>query len=159
MSLSLHTLKPAHGSREKSFRIGRGHGSGRGKTAGKGTKGQKARSGGRKKLKLKGLKQMLLGFPKNRGFQSRFPDARAIPVSRLDAFDAGATVSVASLKDLGLMRRRDVSAKIVGTGSIKKALKITDVKVTAGAKAAIEAAGGSVAISKKTKPKSKSNNK
>lgn len=158
MSLSLHTLKPAHGSREKSFRIGRGHGSGRGKTAGKGTKGQKARSGGGKKLKLKGMKQMLLGFPKSRGFQSRYPDARAIPVSRLDAFPAGATVSIASLKDKGLMRRRDVSAKLVGSGPIQKALKITDVKVTASAKTAIEAAGGSVTVSK-PKPKAKKSNK
>jgi large subunit ribosomal protein L15 len=144
MTLSLNTLKPAHGSRSTSFRIGRGPGSGRGKTAGRGTKGQKARSGGRNKLKLKGMKQMLLGFPKTRGFQSRYPSAHAIPLSRLDVFPAGATVSIATLKEKGLMRRRDVSAKIVGPGSIKKALKIKDVNVTATAKAAIEAAGGSV---------------
>lgn len=144
MTLSLNSLQPAHGARKKSFRVGRGHGSGRGKTAGRGTKGQRARSGGRKKLKLKGMKQMLLGFPKARGFQSRFPDARAIPVSRLDAFAAGDTVSVASLREKGLMRRRDVSVKIVGPGELKKALKIVGIKVTAGAKAAIEAAGGSV---------------
>ncbi len=144
MTLSLNSLQPAHGARKTSRRVGRGHGSGRGKTAGRGTKGQRARSGGRKKLKLKGMKQMLLGFPKSRGFQSRFPDARAIPVSRLDAFPAGATVSVESLKKQGLMRRRDVSAKIVGNGPIKKALKISGVKVSANAKAAIEAAGGSV---------------
>lgn len=144
MTLSIHTLKPAHGSRSKSFRIGRGPGSGRGKTAGKGTKGQRARSGGKKKLKLKGLKQMLLGFPKNRGFQSRYPDARAIPVSRLEVFPANAIISVASLKEIGLMRRRDITAKIVGSGPITKALKMQDVKVTASAKKAIEAAGGSV---------------
>lgn len=144
MTLSLHTLKPAHGSHSKSFRIGRGPGSGRGKTAGRGTKGQKSRSGGGNKLQLKGLKQMLLGFPKNRGFASRFQSARAISVSRLDVFSAGETVSVASLKEKGLLRRRDVSAKIVGAGTIKHALKITDVKVSGVAKAAIEAAGGSV---------------
>lgn len=144
MSLSLNNLKPAHGSRTKSFRIGRGHGSGRGKTAGKGTKGQKARTGGGKKLQLKGLKQMLLGFPKTRGFQSRYPKARAIPLARLEAFQAGTTVSVETLKAQGLMTRRDVSAKIVGGGKFSKALKVSGVTVSATAKAAIEAAGGSV---------------
>jgi len=145
MSLSLNTLKPAHGSRTKSFRIGRGHGSGRGKTAGKGTKGQKARTGGRKKLQLKGLKQMLLAFPKNRGFQSRFPKSRAVPVAKLESFAAGSTVTVETLRAKGLMTRRDVSAKLVGEGPLKKALKIQGIAVTAKAKAAIEAAGGSIA--------------
>lgn len=144
MSYSLNTLKPAHGSRTKSFRIGRGHGSGRGKTAGKGTKGQKSRTGGKKKLKLKGLKQMLLGFPKMRGFQSRYPKSRAVLLSRLDGFQAGATVSVETLRAKGLMTRRDVSAKIVGGGTLSKALKVSGVAVTASARKAIEAAGGSI---------------
>lgn len=144
MSLSLNTLKSAHGSRTKSFRIGRGHGSGRGKTAGKGTKGQKARTGGRHKLKLKGLKQMLLGFPKTRGFQSRFPKARAIPLTRLETFNAGSSVTLESLRGKGLMTRRDVSAKIVGSGKLTKALKISGVAVSATAKTAIEAAGGTI---------------
>jgi large subunit ribosomal protein L15 len=143
-SLSLNTLKPAHGARTKTFRIGRGHGSGRGKTAGKGTKGQKARTGGRNKLKLKGLKQMLLGFPKTRGFQSRYPKARAIALAKLDVFGAGSTVSMETLLEKGLLRRRDVSAKIVGDGPIKKALKLSGIAATAKAKAAIEAAGGSI---------------
>lgn len=144
MSLSLNTLKPAHGSRTKSFRIGRGHGSGRGKTAGKGTKGQKARTGGGKKLQLKGLKQMLLSFPKNRGFQSRYPKARAIPLAKLESFGAGTTVSVDTLREKGLMTRRDVTAKIVGTGTLSKALKVSGIAVSATAKAAIEKAGGSI---------------
>jgi large subunit ribosomal protein L15 len=144
MSLSLNTLKPAHGSRTKSFRIGRGHGSGRGKTAGKGTKGQKARTGGGKKLQLKGLKQMLLSFPKNRGFQSRYPKARAIPLAKLESFGAGTTVSVDTLREKGLMTRRDVTAKIVGTGTLSKALKVSGITVSATAKAAIEKAGGSI---------------
>lgn len=144
MSLSLNTLKPAHGSRSKSRRIGRGPGSGRGKTAGKGTKGQKSRTGGRKKLKLKGLKQMLLAFPKNRGFQSRFPKARAIRVERLEKFPAGASITLEALRKQGLMTRRDISAKIVGGGTLTKALKISGIPVSASSKVAIEKAGGSV---------------
>lgn len=144
MSLTLHTLAPKHGSRAKKFRIGRGLGSGRGKTAGKGTKGQKARTGGRNKLKLKGLKQMLLSFPKNRGFQSRYDKVAAIPLKRLTSYGNGETVSLVTLRQKGLVTRTDRSAKIVGGGSIDKKLTVDGVAVTAGAKAAIEAAGGSV---------------
>jgi large subunit ribosomal protein L15 len=144
MSLSMNSLKPAHGSRTKSFRIGRGHGSGRGKTAGKGTKGQKARTGGRKKLQLKGLKQMLLAFPKNRGFQSRFPQARAVTLGQLEKFPAGSSVTLESLQDKGVVTRRDVSAKIVGSGKLTKALKVSGIAVSASAKKAIEAAGGTI---------------
>jgi len=144
MSLSIHTLKPSHGSRTKSRRIGRGAGSGRGKTAGKGTKGQKSRSGGKKKLGLKGLKQMLLGFPKSRGFQSRYPKARAITLDNLEKFGAGSSVTLDTLREKGFVTRRDVSAKIVGNGKLTKALKISGVAVSATAKTAIEAAGGSI---------------
>lgn len=144
MSLTLHTLAPKHGSRTKKFRIGRGQSSGRGKTAGKGTKGQKARTGGRSKLKLKGLKQMLLSFPKNRGFQSRYEKVAAIPLKRLVAFGSGETVSLATLRQKGLVNRIDRSAKIVGGGAIDKKLTVVGVAITAGAKAAIEAAGGTV---------------
>ncbi len=145
MTLSMNTLKPAHGSRTKTFRIGRGHGSGRGKTAGKGTKGQKSRTGGKKGLQLKGMKQMLLSFPKTRGFQSRIPKARAISFAQLEAFPAGTAITVESLRGKGLMMRRDITAKIVGTGPAKKAYKISGIAVSAPAKAAIEAAGGTVA--------------
>jgi large subunit ribosomal protein L15 len=144
MSISIHTLKPSHGSRTKSRRIGRGAGSGRGKTAGKGTKGQKSRSGGKKKLGLKGLKQMLLGFPKSRGFRSRYPKARAITLSNLEKFGAGSAITLDALRDKGLMTRRDVSAKIVGTGTLTKALKVSGISVSVTAKAAIESAGGSI---------------
>ncbi|MEI7512872.1 MAG: 50S ribosomal protein L15 [Candidatus Uhrbacteria bacterium] len=144
MSLTIHTLKPAHGSRSKSRRIGRGAGSGRGKTAGKGTKGQKSRTGGRKKLKLKGLKQMLLAFPKNRGFRSRRRQAHAITLTNLEKFEAGSSVTLDALRAKDMMTRRETSAKIVGTGKLTKALKLSGIAVTATAKAAIEAAGGSI---------------
>lgn len=144
MSMTIHTLKPSHGSRSKSRRIGRGAGSGRGKTAGKGTKGQKSRSGGKKKLGLKGLKQMLLSFPKNRGFQSRYPKAHAITLDKLEKLDAGSSVTLDALREKGMVTRRDVSAKIVGNGKLTKALKIVGIPVSATAKTAIEAAGGSI---------------
>ena len=144
MSLTLHNLAPKHGSRPKSFRIGRGHGSGRGKTAGKGTKGQKARSGGRNKLKLKGLKQMLLSFPKSRGFRSLRAKAAAIPLKRLSVFANGDAVTMETLREKGLIVRIDRTAKIVGNGPVDKKLTVTGVAASASAKAAIEKAGGSV---------------
>lgn len=144
MALTLHTLTPKHGARTKSFRIGRGPGTGRGKTAGKGTKGQKARTGGGKKLKLKGLKQMLLSFPKNRGFQSYYDKPATVPLSRLASFKDGATINLASLRKAGIISRIDRAAKIVGSGDFSKKLTIEKVGVTPSAKAAIEKAGGSV---------------
>lgn len=75
---------PKKGSRTKKFRVGRGYATGRGTTAGRGTKGQRARTpGGRKRLKLKGLKQMLLAFPKSRGFNSMYPTVYAVPADRI----------------------------------------------------------------------------
>lgn len=144
MTLTLHTLAPKHGARTKSFRIGRGHGSGRGKTAGKGTKGQKSRTGGGKKLKLKGLKQMLLSFPKNRGFQSRYQKAASIQLKHLEAFKDGEIVNLASLRKKGIIKRTDLSAKIVGSGAFSKKLVIEKIGASASAKASIEAAGGSI---------------
>lgn len=146
MSITLHTIKPAKGSRTKSFRVGRGNASGRGTTAGKGTKGQRARTGGRNKLKLKGLKQMLLAFPKNRGFQSRYQKAATVPLARLaKVFHVGDRVDVASLKKKSLVHSTTTRAKIVGTAELDKALKFHNVSVTASAKAAIEKAGGTIA--------------
>lgn len=140
----MHALAPAKGARTKSFRIGRGLGSGRGKTAGRGTKGQKSRSGGSNKLVLKGMKQMLLAFPKSRGFQSRFVKAATVPVAKLAAFEDGSKVDLATLKAKGLVLRTALSAKVIGGGELKKKMHLKGIATTAGAKAQIEAAGGSV---------------
>lgn len=145
MALTLHSLTPKPGSRTKSFRVGRGAGTGRGKTAGRGTKGQRSRSGGKKKLKLKGLKQMLLGFPKLRGFQSRYDKAVSIRLDQLARFEDGATVDVAALRKAGLLIRTDRAAKVVANGELKKKLTLKGIAVSAGAKAAIEKAGGKIA--------------
>ncbi len=157
MSLTIDTLAPGKGSRTKRFRVGRGAGSGSGKTAGRGTKGQRSRTGGRSGLKLKGLKQMLLGFPKIGGFRSRYSKAATIPLSRLEQFKDGETVDIRALKKAGFMNRSDRSAKIVGTGKLTKKLIIRGMIASATAKQAIEAAGGSLPKPAKKKKTGKKN--
>lgn len=152
MSLTLHTMTPAKGSRPKSFRVGRGNASGRGTTAGKGTKGQRARTGGRNRLKLKGLRQMLLSFPKLRGFQSRYAKPVTLPLGRVyAAFKAGEKVDLRALKAKNLVTKSAEAAKLVGTGPVDKALTFVNVFATTGAKAAIEKAGGALTVEKQGK--------
>lgn len=147
MTLTLHTIKPRKGARTKSFRIGRGNASGRGTTAGKGTKGQRARSGGRNQLKLKGMKQMLLQFPKLRGFRSRYPkDATVSLVELAKRFGAGEKIDLKQLKSKGLIEKTATSAKVLGAGDVGKALTLSGVSASAAAKAAIEKAGGKVGV-------------
>lgn len=143
MTLTLHTIAAKHGSRQKKFRVGRGLGSGRGKSAGRGTKGQRSRTGGRKRLALKGMKQMLLSFPKNRGFRSRMTKPTTIALSRLEAFENGTVVNLELLREKAFISRQAVAAKIVGNGAFTKKVTIQGLLASAGAKAAIEKAGGS----------------
>lgn len=150
MSLTLHTLAPRKGSHTKSFRVGRGISSGRGKTAGRGTKGQRARTGGRKRLALKGMKQMLLAFPKLRGFQSRYTAAASVPLRALEKFKDGSVVTLETLHRAGLIHRSDRAAKIVSGGELTKKLTIKGVSASAGARAAIEKAGGSFVETKRS---------
>lgn len=145
----MHTLAPQDGAREKAFRVGRGNGSGRGTTAGRGTKGQRARSGGRNKLRLKGLKQMLLSFPKVRGFQSRYDKACTLTLAQLERLTDGSVVTMDSLRRAGLVLRTHRAVKIVGGEGLTKKLTIRGLPVSAGAKASIEKIGGSVVMSKK----------
>ncbi len=153
MSIAIHTLAPTKGAREKAFRIGRGNGSGRGTTAGRGTKGQRARSGGRNKLRLKGMKQMLLSFPKNRGFQSRYAKARVVSLVQLETLAPGTRVDLDTLRKAGFILRSDRTAKIVGTGGLTKKFMIHGVLATTTARAAVEKAGGKVvSFSKKARP-------
>lgn len=154
MSLQLHSLAPNPGSHERSFRIGRGHGSGRGKTAGKGTKGQRSRSGGKGGLNLLGMRQMLLSFPKNRGFRSLTEKAITLPVERLEVFQDGTKIDMQALRQAGIVRRLDARVKIVAGTEIAKKLVLVNIPCTPGAKEQIEKAGGTVAMSK-AKSKSK----
>lgn len=144
--IRLHTIKPAKGARKERRLVGRGPGSGLGKTGGRGTKGQRARSGGKSGLKLKGLKRIVLRIPKNRGFKSRTPHPETVTLAQLDAwFAAGTTVDVALLKKAGHISNKARGAKIVNSGTIAKAIKLVGVESTPAAKAAIEKAGGSLA--------------
>jgi len=143
--LKLHSLKPAKGSKTGTRRVGRGHGSGRGKTAGRGTKGQKARSGGRKGLRLKGLKFIVQRLPKLRGFQSRYGKEEVVTLRAIEkAFRGGGLVTPAALARQGLASGPHASVKILGSGELKAKFVVKGCKASAGAKSAIEKAGGAV---------------
>lgn len=145
MPISLHTIAAKPGSRTAAFRIGRGAGSGRGKTAGKGTKGQRARTGGRSALKLKGMKQMLLSFPKNRGFKSYKQKEAVLCVGDLSVLAPTSRVTLTLLRSEGLIGRADLSVKILSGGTLKKKLTIASgILISKGAKIEVERAGGTI---------------
>ncbi len=143
--MRLNTLKPAAGARKSGVRVGRGIGSGLGKTAGRGHKGQYARSGkGKVKAGFEGGQMPLQRRLPKVGFRSKMArDVSEVLLYKLDTVKAD-VIDFDALKTAGLVETRAVRAKIVKKGEIKRALKIKGVAVTAGAKAAIEAAGGSV---------------
>lgn len=146
--LKLHSLKPNKGAKTNTRRIGRGPGSGRGKTAGKGTKGQKARTGGRKGLKQKGMKMVIQRIPKLRGFKSHHAKPETVSLRALaERFPQGGMVTPTELAKRGLIRDAGAEVKIVGGGDRVEAKKWTvkGCAVSSGAKAAIEKAGGTVA--------------
>jgi large subunit ribosomal protein L15 len=143
--MHLNTLKPAKGSRKVRVRVGRGIGSGLGKTAGRGHKGQFARTGkGKVKAGFEGGQMPMqrrlpkVGFPSKIGHE-----VSEVLLYQLDALK-GDVVDFATLQAAGLIATRAIRAKIVKKGEITRAVKLKGVAVTAGAKAAIEAAGGSV---------------
>ena len=143
--MELNTLKPAEGSKHAKRRVGRGIGSGLGKTAGRGHKGQKSRSGGYHKVGFEGGQMPLQRRLPKRGFKSanlKFNDE--VTLADLEAL--GATeVDLLTLKQAGLISAIAKNVKVVKTGALTKAVKLNGVGATAGAKAAIEAAGGSLA--------------
>lgn len=143
--MRLNTLKPAPGARKEGIRVGRGIGSGLGKTAGRGHKGQFARSGkGKVKPGFEGGQMPLQRRLPKVGFRSKkLHEVGEVQLYKLAALSADA-VDFAALKKAGLVDGRAVRAKIVLKGEINRAVKLTGIMATAGAKAAIEAAGGSV---------------
>jgi large subunit ribosomal protein L15 len=143
--MRLNTLKPAVGARKESVRVGRGIGSGLGKTAGRGHKGQFARSGkGKVKAGFEGGQMPLQRRLPKVGFRSKTAkDISEVLLYQLDSLKAD-NVDFAALKAAGLITTRATRAKIVKKGEITRAVKLKGIAVTAGAKAAIEAAGGSV---------------
>ncbi|WP_182531375.1 50S ribosomal protein L15 [Dokdonella fugitiva] len=145
MDMRLNTLKPAAGARKDRVRVGRGIGSGLGKTAGRGHKGQYARAGkGKVKAGFEGGQMPLQRRLPKVGFRSKKAhEVSEVLLYQLDSLKAD-VVDFDVLKAAGLIETRAERAKIVKKGDIKRAVKLKGVAVTAGAKAAIEAAGGSV---------------
>lgn len=143
--MDLNTLKPAIGSTKKRKRIGRGTGSGHGKTATKGHKGQKARSGGSIKAGFEGGQMPLQRRLPKRGFTpiERIEYA-VVNLKQLDVFEAGATVNLESLVSRGLVNSSNVNVKILGNGDIAKSLTVSATKFSQSAKDKIIAAGGTV---------------
>ena len=142
--MRLNTIKPAAGAKKARRRVGRGIGSGLGKTAGRGHKGQKSRSGGFHKVGFEGGQMPLQRRLPKRGFVSlsrydtaevRLSDLAKLPVAEIDFL---------ALKAAGIVPTRAKSAKVIKAGELTKAVKLTGIAATKGAKAAIEAAGGSV---------------
>ena len=143
--MRLNTIKPAAGSKKPKRRVGRGIGSGLGKTAGRGHKGQKARSGGFHKVGFEGGQMPLQRRLPKRGFVSMSRDDTAeVRLRDLAKLPVG-DVDLLALKAAGLVPASAKAAKVIKTGTLDKAVKLTGVTATKGAKAAIEAAGGSVA--------------
>ena len=145
--MELSNLSPAAGSKHSdNFRRGRGHGSGNGKTAGKGHKGQKARSGAPRPGFEGGQMPLYRRLPK-RGFKNRnTKEIVAINVSALERFENGATVDVAALREAGVVKNSFDGVKILGNGELTKKLTVKVDAVSASAQAKIEAAGGTVEV-------------
>ncbi len=143
--MELNSIKPAEGSKHAARRVGRGIGSGLGKTAGRGHKGQKSRSGGYHKVGFEGGRTPLQRRLPKRGFKSHLLKYNAeITLTTLSRLDL-AEVDVLTLKQAGLVSQMAKVVKVIKSGELAKAVKLTGIGATAGAKAAIEAAGGSVA--------------
>ncbi len=145
--MELSNLRPAEGSKQSdNFRRGRGHGSGNGKTAGKGHKGQKARSGAPRPGFEGGQMPLYRRIPK-RGFKNRNSlEIVTINVSELSRFRAGSTVDAAALKKAGLIKDACDGIKILGYGELSKKLNVKVNAYSASAKEKIEAAGGSAEV-------------
>jgi large subunit ribosomal protein L15 len=148
--MRLNTLKPAAGSKKDRHRVGRGVGSGWGKTAGRGHKGQRARSGGFHKVGFEGGQMPLHRRLPKRGFNS--PTREDIAEVRLHELDGlqVTEVDLAALQAAGIVPRKALGAKIILAGKLSKKLNVKgDVRASKGARAAIEAAGGSIQIIEK----------
>ena len=145
--MKLHELQPAAGSTAAPKRLGRGVGSGLGKTSGKGHKGAKARSGGGKRPGFEGGQMPLTRRLPKRGFTNIYRKEYAIVnISALNALDDGTVVTAEVLRDNGLIKDVRDSVKILGGGELTRKLTVTVDKVTASAKEKIEAAGGKVEV-------------
>ena len=145
--MKLHELKPAFGATSAPKRLGRGIGSGLGKTSGKGHKGAKARSGGGKRPGFEGGQMPLTMRIPKRGFTNKFAvEYETINVSVLNLFEDGDTVSPIELIEYGIINKINDGVKILGDGELTKKLTVQATKFTASAKEKIEAAGGTCEV-------------
>lgn len=146
--MKLHELQPAEGSVKDVKRIGRGHGSGNGKTAGKGHKGQKARSGGSIRPGFEGGQMPLQRRMPKRGFNNIFAAEYAtVKVSDLEArFESGAVVDAEALVKSGVIKSAKDGIKVLGNGELTKSITVKAAKYTASAKEKIEKAGGKAEV-------------
>ena len=145
--MKLHELSPAPGSVRESKRIGRGHGSGQGKTAGKGHKGQKARAGRGFRPGFEGGQMPLQRRIPKRGFNNNFATRYAtINVAALNVFENGAVVDTDALKAAGIVKKAYDGVKVLGNGTVEKSLTVKVAAYSESAKAKIEAAGGKAEV-------------
>ena len=143
--MELSNLKPKKGARHAKKRVGRGPGSGHGKTSSRGEKGQKSRSGYSGKRGFEGGQMPLHRRLPKRGFTNIFKKEYAVVnLADLERFDNGATVDEAALRQAGLVKGQNDGVKVLGNGKLSKKLTVSATKFSATAKSAIEAAGGTV---------------
>ena len=145
--MNLHDLSPVPGSTQVAKRKGRGLGTGNGKTAGRGHKGQKARSGGGTRIGFEGGQMPLARRLPKRGFHNIFAKPlEAINVSALEKFEDGATVNVSDLLEKGILSKCEYGVKILGNGALTKKLTVRANAFSASAKEKIEKAGGKAEV-------------
>ena len=145
--MKLQDLKPAEGSTQAAYRKGRGEGSGNGKTAGRGQKGQWARSGGGVRPGFEGGQMPLARRLPKRGFHNIFGTVNAVVnVSDLNKFEDGAVVTVADMVAAGLVKKTLDGVKVLGNGELTKQLTVQAAAFSASAKEKIEAAGGKAEV-------------
>ena len=145
--MNLHELSPAAGSNTKAYRKGRGEGSGNGKTAGRGQKGQWSRSGGGVRVGFEGGQMPLARRLPKRGFHNIFAKPlEAVNVSVLEKFEDGAVVNAQALLEKGILSKCEYGFKVLGNGKVSKKVTVKASAFSASAKEAIEAAGGTAEV-------------
>ena len=145
--MKLHELSPAEGAKKKAFRVGRGHGSGNGKTSGKGQKGQKSRSGGHVRPGFEGGQMPIYRRLPKRGFTNIFAKKyTSINVEELNKFDDGAEVTAEALKESGVISKINDGVVILGRGDLNKKLTVKAKRFSKSAAEKISAAGGKAEV-------------